>query len=301
MSIGEERLVSPILVGRGEHLDRLALVVSSPAAVAVVEGEAGVGKTRLVGELLARPELAGAWALTGRSRQIQEPFPLGAVIEAVRALGPELDGLALGPVAGALRPLLPEVADWLPPPLEPLDHRPAERYRVFRGLSELLTVLAASRPVVLVLEDLHWADAQTREFIAHWLSSPPPGLGLVLTYRGEDADVEVAALTARVPPPTGYAHLTLAPLDAGDTGALAAAILDVEAVSPEFAGYLHERARWAAAGGGGGARAGAGAGAAGAPRQRLARGAGGTGRAARDPRPGAATRRGPARAGASGS
>jgi len=162
MPAGEERLVSPILVGRGEHLDRLAPVVSSPPAVAVVEGKAGVGKTRLVGELLARPELAGARALTGRSRQIQEPFPLGAVIEAVRALGPELDGLALGPVAGALRPLLPEVADWLPPPLEPLDDRPAERYRVFRGMSELLTVLATSRPVVLVLEDLHWADAQTR-------------------------------------------------------------------------------------------------------------------------------------------
>lgn len=236
-----ERLVSPVLVGRAEQLDRLVAVVSSPPAVAVVAGEAGVGKTRLVEELLARQELAGSRVLVGRSRPIREPFPLGAVIEAVRGLGGHLEGLALGPVAGALRPLLPELAEWLPPALESLDDRLAERHRVFRGLVELLAALAAARPVVLVLEDLHWADAQTREFIAYWLSGTWPGLALVLTYRGEDAGPEVATLTARLPRPVGHAHVQLAPLDASGTGALASAILGVESVSAEFAGYLHER------------------------------------------------------------
>jgi DNA-binding NarL/FixJ family response regulator len=235
------QLVSPALVGRDAELARLVAVVSAPPAVAVVEGEAGVGKTRLVEELLASPELSGSRRLVGRCRQIREPFPLGAVVEAVRGLGEDLAGLALDPVTGALRPLVPELTPWLPAAPEPLDDRQAERHRVFRGLLELLTALSAAQPVVVVLEDVHWADVRTREFIAYWLSGLAPAVALVITYRGEDADAEVSALTARVPRSVGYEHVALAPLDAPGTGALAAAILGAEAVSAEFAGYLHER------------------------------------------------------------
>jgi DNA-binding CsgD family transcriptional regulator len=236
-----EQLVSPALVGRDEELARLVAVVSAAPAVAVVEGEAGVGKTRLVEELLASPELSGSRRLVGRCRQMREPFPLGAVVEAVRGLGEDLNDAALGPVAGALRPLVPELAPWLPAAPEPLDDRQAERHRVFRGLLELLTALSAAQRVVLVLEDLHWADVQTREFIAYWLSGPAPRVALVITYRSEDVDAEVSALTARVPRPVGYEHVMLAPLDASGTGALTAAILGVETVSAEFASYLWER------------------------------------------------------------
>jgi predicted ATPase len=112
---------------------------------------------------------------------------------------------------------------------------------VFRGLLELLTALSAAQRVVIVLEDLHWADVQTREFIAYWLSGPAPRVALVITYRSEDAGAEVSALTARVPRSIGHEHVTLAPLDASGTGALTAAILGVEAVSAEFASYLWER------------------------------------------------------------
>ena len=240
-AVDDARLVSPELVGRDAELARLTAVVSAPPAVAVVEGEAGVGKTRLVEELLARPELSGSRRLTGRCRRIREPFPLGAVIDAIRGLGAELGDLTLDPVAGALRPLLPELAQWLPAALDPLDDRPAERHRVFRGLLELLTKLASAQPVVLVLEDVHWADAQTREFVGYWLAEPPAALGLVLTYRSEEADPEVVTLTARLPAPFGHEHVQLGPLDAPDTGALAGAILDTETVSAEFAAHLWER------------------------------------------------------------
>lgn len=236
-----EHLVSPALVSRDSELARLVAAVAAPPVVVVVEGEAGVGKTRLVEELQASPELPGHRWLTGRCRQIREPFPLGAVIEAVRGLGAELRDLPLGPVAGALRPLVPELAQWLPDTPEPLDDRQAERHRVFRGLAELLTALARTRPVVLVVEDVHWADGQTHEFIGYWLSSPRPGVALVITYRSEDASAEVSALTARLPRPVGYEHVTLAPLDEPSTGALTAAILGIETVSAEFAAYLQER------------------------------------------------------------
>jgi len=236
-----EQLVSPALVGRDEELARLVAAVSAAPAVAVVAGEAGVGKTRLVEELLASPQLSDSRTIVGRCRQIREPFPLGAVVEAVRGLGEELAGLALGPVTGSLRPLVPELAPWLPAAPESLDDSQAERHRVFRGLLELLTALSAAQRVVIVLEDVHWADVQTREFIAYWLSAPAPRVALVITYRSEDADVEVSALTARVPRPVGHEHVTLAPLDVPGTGALTAAILGAESVSDEFASYLWER------------------------------------------------------------
>src|SRR5262249_39484196 len=184
---------------------------------------------------------SGSRRMVGRCQRIRESFPLGALIEALRRIGDELRGLRLGAVAGALRPLLPELAQWLPAALDPLGDRAAERHRVFRGLAEVLGALGSARPVVLVVEDLHWADEQTRDFIAYWLADPTPHLSLVLTYRSEDADSDVSALTARVPAAIVSEHVTLAPLDAATTGALVAAILDTDRVSSEFAGYLWDR------------------------------------------------------------
>lgn len=235
-------VVSPALVGRDRELRAVLAAVRQSPAVVVVEGEAGVGKTRLIGELSARPELAERRQLVGRCRQIREPFPLGPVVDALRGVGDDLRGLRLGLVAGALRSLIPELAEWLPPAPDPLDDRAAERHRVFRAVAEVLSALTSSAaPVILVLEDLHWADEQTREFIAFWLSNPTPHLSLVVTYRSEDVDTELRALTARSPVTVAHEHVTLAPLDAAATGALTAAILGNDTVSAEFAAYLWDR------------------------------------------------------------
>jgi DNA-binding CsgD family transcriptional regulator len=231
-------VVSPSQVGRGRELSRLVSAVSAPPAVAVVEGEAGIGKTRLVTELRARLREQGRWSVAGWCRQIREPFPLGPVIDAVRVLGAELAGAPLSPVAGALRPLLPELAGLLPPQPPALDDRMAERHRVFRALVE---VLGSRGPVVLVLEDLHWADEQTTDFVSYLLADPPPELSLVLTFRGEDVAAAVRALTAKLPAPVTAIHQQLTLLDRRQTGELAGAILGSDRVSTEFAGYLHAR------------------------------------------------------------
>lgn len=236
-----EQLVSPVLVGRDDELTGVVAVVSATPAVVVVEGEAGVGKTRLVEELLASPELADSRKLLGRCQQIREPFPLGPVIEAVRGVGENLRGLRLGPVAGALRPWVPELAALLPAAPDSLDDRAAEYHRVFRGVVEIVSSLGSSDRVVLVLEDLHWADSHTIDFISYLVAEPPPQVALFLTYRGEDTNADVRALTARLPATVARGHVRLEPLDAGATGAMTAAILGVDKVSQEFAGYLWER------------------------------------------------------------
>lgn len=236
----EAGAVAPI-VGRAQDLAALATAVARPPTVVVVEGEAGIGKTRLIGELAASPELAGRRLIVGGCHPIQEPLPLGPVLDAVRTAAASLVPAQLSPVAGVLRPLLPELATQLPPPLEPLWDRMAERHRVFRGLTEVLRALA---PVALALDDLHWADGQTLDFLRFLLHEvlpgPPIALSVVVTFRGEDADPRVPALFARLPPSVARQRLVLTPLDAPQTGKLVAALVGADRVSSDFANYLCE-------------------------------------------------------------
>jgi ATP/maltotriose-dependent transcriptional regulator MalT len=237
-AISGKRVVSPTLVGRADEFERLVGALSDPPAVVVIEGEAGIGKTRLVRELSARPERGGRPVVVGCCQHVREPFPLGPLIEALRKLGDQLGQVTHSPLVGVLRPLLPELANALPPAPEPLDDRLAERHRVFRALVEAFDSLGA---VVVVLEDLHWADEQTIDFLSYMLADPPSKLTLVLTFRAEDVDPTVPALTARLPESIDRTHLVLAPFDASETGTLAAAILGTARLSTEFADYLHER------------------------------------------------------------
>lgn len=232
------RLVSPAIVGRDGELRRAVAAVTASPALVVIAGEAGIGKTRLVSELAAEATRAGRRVLPGRCHSLREPFPLGPVIEAVRGLGDRLGELELSPVAGALRPFLPELAQVLPPPPEPLGDRAAERHRVFRGFVD---VVAAAGPAVLILEDLHWAEEQTGDFVGYLLAESLPDLAVVVTYRPESVDPRLRALAADLPAGTTLTEVTLTPLGPREVGALAASIIGVDAVSDEFAAYLSER------------------------------------------------------------
>lgn len=236
--VSGRRLVSPTLVGRAAELAQLAATLSAPPAVAVVEGEAGIGKTRLVTELAGRSGVREPQVLVGGCLRIREPFPLGPLVEVLRTFDAGLSPTGLSPVAGALRPLLPEFAHLLPEPPPSLDDRAAERHRVFRALAE---VLASIGPAVLVVEDLHWADEQTVEFLRYLLRDPPPKLALVLTYRDNEAGPDVTALTARLSPAIAQLRVRLEPLAVPEAGALAAAILELDRVSEPFAQELWRR------------------------------------------------------------
>jgi DNA-binding CsgD family transcriptional regulator len=231
------RLSSPALVGREDELGSLVGAAIDPPALIVVAGEAGVGKTRLVGELLDAPELGACHSYLGGCQPLVEPFPLGPVLDALRNAVP--GKTSLSPVAGVLRPHLPELAPFLPDALEPLADRAGERHRLFRALRELLAALGRS---VLVLEDLHWADELTSEFLRFLCPNLPSELTLVCTYRREDvcAASVPEPLAARVHSQTIRLELELRPLAKDEVRALAEAILEAEAISEEFAEFLFQ-------------------------------------------------------------
>lgn len=179
-----------MLVGRGDELELLLEAARRPPSLVVVEGEAGVGKSRLVAEPVGAgaPDVAvshrrvGRRVLIGHCHRLREPFPLGPVLEALRGLAGDPPAGKLDPVVGALRGLLPELAARLPPSPGRLGDPRAERHRVFRAVVELIDALG---PAVVVLEDLHWADEATVELLDFLACRQPSGLCLALTYRRE--------------------------------------------------------------------------------------------------------------------
>lgn len=225
------------LVGRERELERLVETATSPPAVTLVEGEAGVGKTRLISEALGSPALSRCRRLVGCCHSVQDRFLLGPLVEALRGLG-EIPSGSLNPVVGALRPLLPELAAQLPPLPEPFGGSTTERHRLFRGIHEIFGALGAT---VLVLEDLQWADPDTVDVIEFLVSNPPPGLALVLTYRRQEIEpgAPIVALGARVARDASCQTISLSPLDRDQVNDLVSAILPPGKVATRLVDELY--------------------------------------------------------------
>ncbi|MFJ7495150.1 ATP-binding protein [Streptomyces sp. NPDC097727] len=230
---------APRFVGRRNETAALDALLEAPAVV-LLDGEAGIGKTRLLREFLAAREERGYRALVGACPELRVPYTLGAVVDAVRDGVGSVAGLGLSGLGGALRPLFPEWADDLPPAPEPMEDATAARHRLFRALAEVLGRLDMA---VLVLEDVHWADEATLEFLLFLVSRRPQPVSLVLTYRREEvpANSLLRRISSRLPADARLVRLTLQPLDIGETAALVSSMLGDEHVSTEFAAFLHTR------------------------------------------------------------
>jgi DNA-binding CsgD family transcriptional regulator len=214
MSCGLSRRVSsPVLVGRTAQLARLHLVTEQALAgqptTVVVAGEAGVGKTRLVAELLRHAGERGAVTLTGGCLDVGEGVLVYApVIEALRGLVGRLDADELDRVLGNARPelarLAPELAAPAPTASSGPDGAPSAPGRFFELLLGVVGRLAEHASVLLVIEDLHWADRSTRELLGFLHRNLRGSVCLVLTYRNDEP--------GRRPP----LHAFLAELERGD-------------------------------------------------------------------------------------
>ncbi|MBB5934080.1 helix-turn-helix transcriptional regulator [Streptomyces zagrosensis] len=230
---------APVLVGRAGELHALLDAINHPPSVAFVEGEAGIGKTRLIREALQHPSVQGRRVVLSTCQPLREPFPYGPFFDLLRQLEGQLP-YKLNPVCGALRPYLPELADALPPAPETLHDHQARRHRLFRAVRALLASLGQ---VVVVVEDLHWADDGTRDLVSYLVDDPPAGVSTVLSYRREDlvgAGLQLGR-AYRHPPGITSALIPLKPLDVPAVRCLTAAIAGTDAVPADLAAELHER------------------------------------------------------------
>jgi tetratricopeptide (TPR) repeat protein len=183
--------VGRVFVGREAELDRLAQLWKEAAAgerrVALLAGEPGIGKTRLATELAISAHAGGAVVLAGRCDE-EMGVPYQPFVEALRHCATHAAVPRLGRHAGELARLVPELSQLVPGLPEPLRSDPeTERYRLFDALAAWLGDLSAAAPVLLVLDDLHWAAKPTLLLLRHVLRSTEAlRLLVVVTYRDTD-------------------------------------------------------------------------------------------------------------------
>ena len=239
------RVTSTRFVGRATELEELSAALDAAAAgtpsLALVAGESGVGKSRLASELTDRAREAGARVLSGDCVELGEgELPYAPLLGALRGIAregdPALDALPAGQRAD-LGTMLPGLAG------SSNDAPPAEQVRVFEALLALLEAMAEERPVLLVIEDLHWADTSTRGFVAFLARTLCDERLLVLgTYRSDELHRRhpLRPLLAELSRDRQAHHVELLPLTRDEMAEQLADILD-RAADPGLVQRMYAR------------------------------------------------------------
>ena len=232
----ERASVSPVLVGRDEQMAALEAAFGSvrqggPSAV-LLGGEAGVGKSRLVGDF-GTAAAAGARVLTGGCLQLGTdglPYaPFTAVLrDLVHEMGADAVAAMLpGRTTRGLARLLPELGE------PDTGGDPGEaRARLFEEVLAALDHLARSAPVVLVIEDAHWADRSSRDLLTFLIGNQRSisGLLIIVTFRSDELHRThpLRPLLAALDRIDWVERIELPRLDQHDTAELALRILGRE-------------------------------------------------------------------------
>ena len=182
------RMTSAHFVGRSEQLAELEAALREAAegrpSLALVGGDSGVGKSRLADELIRHAREAGARVLAGDCVELgEDELPYAPLLTALRPLVRDGD-----PALDALAPSLRAALDAILPGLgEQTSSGDATQSRVFEALLTVLDGLGQDDPVLLVIDDLHWADSSTRSFIGFLARSVCTERLLVVgTYRSDE-------------------------------------------------------------------------------------------------------------------
>jgi DNA-binding NarL/FixJ family response regulator len=172
-------------LGREAEIDLLGSELSTAregrSRFVIVTGEAGIGKTRLLDELVSLGDDNGFLTLRGRGSEFDSERPFGLYADALDAYLASLDDQDLARLEtdrlGDLAAVFPSLHL-----LDEAVEYPAsvtERFRAHRAVRDLLERLAARRPLLLVLDDMHWADGASLELASYLFRQPPQGEVLI--------------------------------------------------------------------------------------------------------------------------
>jgi DNA-binding NarL/FixJ family response regulator len=241
------------LVGRAEELafvDGALTVVENgrPAAAAIV-GEPGIGKTRLLRELGERADRRGLLVLAGAGAEFERDLPFWVFVDALDEYVGSLDPQRLDALDDQTLAELGQVLSSVPS-RDGARLLSNERYRTHRAVRELLTLLGREQPVVLILDDLHWADSGSIELLGALLHRPPAApLLLALGMRTRHVPERLATALLRAERAGTLARVELGALTLAETGELLGARAAGETVGSLYADsggnpfYLEQLAR----------------------------------------------------------
>lgn len=248
-SLADKSVISPELVGRSAEIEGLRQLLQdarqSRGRLALVVGEAGIGKSRLVSQARNHAEHLGLLTLEGHCFEADRNFPFAPLLDALRQLAASrsIDELAreLGPSAHVLAQLLPELAGQFGGTGEGAIGRPTldpetEKRRLFDALAQILLRLAAPQAdarsttgLLLILEDLHWSDETSLDFLLYWVRylAPQPVL-LLLTFRREQTSPSLAHFLTEINRTRFAVEFVLAPLAREHVDAMLRAIFGLQ-------------------------------------------------------------------------
>jgi DNA-binding CsgD family transcriptional regulator/tetratricopeptide (TPR) repeat protein len=240
-------------VGREGELSGLLGALGGDARLVLVVGDAGAGKTRFVTEAMDRAAAAGMVVVRGECLPLTGTLPLFPVADALGELGRLEGGRLLAAALEAGPGYVREEVGRLLPGMGPDGGTgPAgrdgewSRERLFAGVAELLAAVAGrSRSGVgVVVEDVHWADSETLDFLTFLVRAGRRGpVRVVVTCRADEAPLaeHVAGWLAQVRGHAGTEEIRLGPLSRAEVAGLAAALASGP-VSPQVSDYLYARA-----------------------------------------------------------
>jgi DNA-binding CsgD family transcriptional regulator len=245
MQFLDSPIICPILVGRGPHsqaLDRyLGEAAEGRGQTLLVTGEAGVGKSRLVSEARGRAERLGAIVLEGRCFESYRSFPYAPLIDLLRsgAQGsPDRLAELLGPSSVELARIMPELAALKAGREQPPDpgHSELEKYQLFQALTEAVRRLASNRLALVIMEDAHWSDDASLDFLgalAREIGTLP--ILLLVTYRDDEISPALARLLAELDRGRLAAELRLARLNRAEVDEMLQSIWGLDRpIRPDF-------------------------------------------------------------------
>ncbi|HEY3956747.1 MAG TPA: AAA family ATPase [Streptosporangiaceae bacterium] len=226
-----------VFVGREGELSRLLDALEGDARLVLVTGDAGVGKTRFVAEGMTRAAAAGAVLVRGECLPLAETLPLLPVAAALGELtrrdggGLMETGLAAAPgyVRGEVERLMPGLCGRDGPGTAGGPNAGWQRERLFSAVAELLAAVASAAQgrAGLVVEDVHWADGATLDFLTFLTRAGAwDAVTVVATCRSDEAplDAQVAGWLAQMRGAAGVEELRLGPLSRPEVAEQAAVL-----------------------------------------------------------------------------
>ena len=230
-------LLNGHLVGRTEELGSVDHSLSEldrgRSAALQLAGEPGIGKTRLLVELADRADARGHLVLSGSASELEQDLPFWVFVDAldeyVQGLEPRRLEALDDDVRTELARVFPSLSRFEAPTGAALQH---ERYRTHRAVRELLERLTATGPLVLVLDDLHWADPASVELLGALLRRPPSAAVLIaLAVRSRQAPERLTATLERAHRAGTLPRIEVGALSRGEARELLGEAVDDEAAT----------------------------------------------------------------------